>query len=126
MDIPESLLDYCGIEIPETMQGKSLRPMIEDGTNLHKNVYSEYMNAMPWHQAPKAFASMVRTENWKLVVSHAGNGEGELYDLEKDPEELYNLWGKPEYKDIQNDLLAQLLERWSYMADPLPVRKSDW
>jgi N-sulfoglucosamine sulfohydrolase len=35
----------------------------------------------------------------------------ELYDLEKDPGELNNLAGKPEYRDIQQTLAAALLEK---------------
>ena len=35
----------------------------------------------------------------------------ELYDLEKDPGELNNLAGKPEYRDIQQTLSAALLEK---------------
>lgn len=127
MDLPETLLELCGLDTYEGMQGKSLVPLFNDpNATLHKNAYSDYMNAMPWHKNPVANASMIRTEKWKMVVSHAQNGEGELYDLENDPTENRNLFYDNGSKDIKLDLYAQLLDRWSLQVDPLPVRKSDW
>lgn len=34
--------------------------------------------------------------------------ENELYDLQLDPQELNNLYGKPEYEEITKQLQAQL------------------
>ena len=126
MDLPETLLDLAGLEIPERMQGKSLLNCMTNGKKVHDDVYSEYLNAMPWHKDPKAFASMVRTEDYKIVVSHSGNGEGELYDLKADPNELENLFYDERYAQIKSSMYKRLLERWARMIDPLPVRKSDW
>lgn len=127
MDLPETLLELCGFEIPERMQGVSLTPLFDDDSAvLHENVYCEYLNAMPWHTEPKAFASMVRTDTWKLVVSHSGDNAGELYNLETDPEESYNLFEDTSYNDVKLRLYAELLERWARMADPEPSRKADW
>lgn len=109
------------------MQGKSLVPILDGTSPGHReDVYCEYLNAMPWHTEPKAFASMVRTKEWKLVVSHSGNGEGELYDLQKDPEEQTNLFSDSAYSQVRAQLTSRLLERWARMVDPLPERKSDW
>jgi arylsulfatase A-like enzyme len=127
MDIPQTLLELCGYERYEGMQGASIVPLLEGKKEvLHKNAYSDYMNAMPWHRDPIAYASMVRTEDWKLVVSHAGNGEGELYDLKEDSAEQHNLFHLPAYRDIKLELYAQLLDRWAQQIDPFPVRKADW
>lgn len=127
MDIPETLLELCGMERYEGMQGLSLVPLMDGKVDkLHKNAYADYMNAMPWHREPIASASMVRTEEWKLVVSHAGNGEGELYNLKNDPQEQHNLFYDSAYSDVKLDLYAQLLDRWAMQVDPIPVRKSDW
>ncbi len=127
MDIPQTLLELCGYERYEGMQGASIVPLLEGKKEvLHKNAYSDYMNAMPWHRNPIAYASMVRTEDWKLIVSHAGNGEGELYDLKEDSAEQHNLFHLPAYRDIKLELYAQLLDRWAQQIDPFPVRKADW
>jgi arylsulfatase A-like enzyme len=81
---------------------------------------------MPWHTDPKAFASMVRTKDWKLVVSHSIRGEGELYDLVTDPGEHLNLYADPAFLEKKTELMECLLRHWSHTADPVPVRKSDW
>jgi hypothetical protein len=88
-------------------------------------VFSEYLNAMPWHEEPKAFATMVRTKRHKLVAAHSDHS-GELYDLSNDPGEHNNLYNNPEYLGVKVDMLERLLYHWSCTADPLPVRKSDW
>ena len=127
MDIPETLLELAGLERYPAMQGTSLVPLMDGSkATIHTSAYADYMNAMPWHKEPKAFASMVRTAEWKLVVSHSGNGEGEMYDLVNDPGELCNLFNDPEYREKKLELYALLLERWAAQADPLPVRKSEW
>lgn len=127
MDLPETLLDLAGIPRGKGMQGISLLPMLEDPSlELHEDAYSEYLNAMPWHKEPKAFASMVRTKNWKIVVSHAGDGGGELYDLAEDPGERRNLFHDKAAAEAKAEMTSRLLARWAMMPDPLPIRKSDW
>ena len=39
---------------------------------------------------------MRRDKRWKLVW-YLGETNGELYDLESDPDELYNLWNSKKY-----------------------------
>lgn len=127
IDIPKTLLEICGIQIPTRIQGKSLNNLISrKETVLHESVYCEYLNAMPWHQTPKAYASMVRTKDWKLVVSHSIQGEGELYNLNVDPGEHENLYANPTFLRKKEELMERLLGHWSHMADPEPQRKADW
>ena len=38
----------------------------------------------------------------KLVMNHYGNGE--LYNLKKDPSEIHNLFGEKKYSKIQTEL----------------------
>jgi arylsulfatase A-like enzyme len=126
-DLPRTLLELCGLPSYEGMQGRSLAPLLEGkkADAHHESVFSEYLNAMPWHQDPKAFATMVRTEKYKLVAAHSLGG-GELYDLQKDPGEHDNRYNDKHYGEIKAELLELLLNHWSRTADPLPVRKSDW
>ena len=44
----------------------------------------------------------------------------ELYDLEKDPAELENLAGKPEYREVQHDLMVAMQEKMTLDYDFLP------
>jgi choline-sulfatase len=126
IDLPQTLLDLCGLPGHEGMQGCSLASMLEGKTESpHDSVYSEYLNAMPWHTSSKAFATMVRTRQHKLVAAHSEHS-GELYDLINDPGEHINLYNNPDYLPLKAELLERLLYHWSCTADPLPVRKADW
>ena len=40
-------------------------------------------------------------------MNHYGNGE--LYNLKKDPSEIHNLFGEKKYSEIQTELLTRLL-----------------
>jgi arylsulfatase A-like enzyme len=126
-DLPQTLLELCDLPSHEGMQGKSLTPLLTGaaGDSHHESVYCEYLNAMPWHKDPPAFATMVRTDRYKLVAAHSDNS-GELYDLAEDPGEHTNLYNNPPYTAVKVAMLERLLNHWSRTADPLPVRKSDW
>jgi hypothetical protein len=110
------------------MQGKSLWPLLS-GTATQTgvaDVYCEYYNAMPWHREPHLpFATMLRTETMKLVVSH-GDRRGELYDLDADPDETTNLWDEPTRLAEKCDLLQRLCDRMAFTVDPLPLRRAPW
>lgn len=43
----------------------------------------------------------------------------ELYDLEKDPNELNNLYGQPGYEKITEDLKAELVKLQTQYKDPI-------
>jgi hypothetical protein len=62
---------------------------------------------------------MLRKGRYKLVMDMQGRGQ--LYDLEADPVELDNLYGRPEWAAVERELLAELLA-WTLRAqDPLPL-----
>ena len=53
---------------------------------------------------------MVRDERYKLV-EYLGTGEGQLFDLETDPDELSDLWADGAHRRIR-DALREQLQRW--------------
>ena len=52
----------------------------------------------------------IRTEQYKLIHFYYDIDEWELYDLKADPQEMTNLYGKPEYATIQAGLHKRLDE----------------
>ena len=62
---------------------------------------------------------MWRTERYKLILFREGNvlddtpAQGELYDLEKDPNEWYNVFDDPAYYEVRTQLMMDLI---SHMA----------
>jgi hypothetical protein len=129
-DIAPTLLDIAGGQIPSHMQGRSLLPILEGRKNpdTHRQfVRSEFYDTLESKELPPAFATMIRTRDFKLVVYH-GHVLGELFNLSKDPNEFDNLWNQKDYEEKQFELLklcfdATILACSSQM--PLIVSKSD-
>ncbi|AJY46798.1 sulfatase family protein [Martelella endophytica] len=127
-DLVPTLLDAAGIEIEYGIQGRSLWPLLSgtDAITPRQDIYCEYYNAMPWHDRDGgAWATMVRSQNAKIVVDH-GHGGGELYDLDADPGEHRNLWDAPEAAALKTAMLVRLSNRMAGTIDPRPRRRADW
>ncbi|MDG2167912.1 MAG: DUF4976 domain-containing protein, partial [Opitutales bacterium] len=111
LDLSATLLELAGLEIPDYHQGKSLMPYLKSddtGTHIRSHARCEYFDALdPYFTGGSgAFATMHRTEKFKLVVYH-DHGLGELFDLETDPWEFNNLWDDPNYESIKNQLILE-------------------
>ena len=128
IDLAPTLLEAAGLPLYAGMQGQSLWPMLSGAAPLdqhREDVYCEYLNAMPWHKDPPAFGTMLRSEDYKLVMMH-GLATGELYDLGRDPNETYNLWNDANYGVVRQGLVERLCDRIAFTADPLPGREAPW
>ena len=64
---------------------------------------------------------MIRTMTHKLV--RRTYGDHELYDLQKDPRELTNVYGKPEYEVIRLELETRLLDWYLATSDTVPFEE---
>lgn len=103
LDFAPTILDYAGIEVPNDMQGSSLKPSI-DGKKLKRKgqYYHYYEFPYGWHKVKKHYG--VRTDSFKLIHFYNDIDEWEMYDLKNDPMEMYNIYGKANFKTIQNNL----------------------
>jgi hypothetical protein len=67
------------------------------------------------------------TSRHKLTTYTAHRGAepfGELFDLANDPNELQNLWHRPEYKQVKLELIQELHYRIVETDSALPRRLS--
>jgi len=59
----------------------------------------------------------VATDRYKLMHFYYDIDEWEMYDLEKDPNEMNNVYDDPEYADVQKELHTKLTELRDYYGD---------
>lgn len=95
IDWAPTFLDLAGLPIPESMQGRSLAPLLrgESPADWRKSVYYRYYHD-PGHHNTAAHLG-VRTGTHKLVYYWKQNAY-EMFDLEADPTEQHNMLFDPE------------------------------
>lgn len=121
VDLVPTLLEASGFPIPSRVQGRSLDGLLRgnsDPTQFRKQVYSEYYNA--WAHK-HSYGTMLRTDRHKIVVYH-GTPQGELYDLQADPDEFVNLWNVPEALPLKAEMLKACMDASVLSMDPDPPR----
>ena len=143
VDFAETFLDYAGLAAPGSMQGRSFRTNLAGRTppDWPESMYYHY-----WQHCNRPAHYGVRTRTHKLIFFHGVPMERrapgkqaptkpgwELYDLEKDPLELKNVYADPAYAQIVQDLKKELLRLKAKVGDRdedhphlLEVRKEYW
>jgi arylsulfatase A-like enzyme len=109
LDLAPTILDMAGAEIPGQMQGRSLLPLLKkDNANWRDAVYYHYYEGPPAvHKVARHHG--VRSERYTLA-HYYNKGEWELFDLQKDPEQLESVYGEFEYTEVQQRLKVKLKE----------------
>ena len=141
LDVFPTLCDLAGVEQPDRLAGRSLRPLLDGKTDtLHSEIYSE----VTYHAAYQPMRA-VRTSRWKYIkrfynypyevypnqddsrtkriLSEATRGRTvpreELYDLLLDPSETHNLAGMADWEAIRLDLERRLKSWMETTDDPI-------
>ncbi len=124
LDFAETFLDIAGAAVPEDMQGRSLKELIRGRTpqDWRKSIYYHYYEYPAVHMVRRHEG--VRTGRYKLI--HFYNlDEWELYDLQRDPQEMRSLYGNPLYEEITGELKQELVRLKQLYAvpeeDPVPL-----
>jgi len=113
IDNAPTVLDLAGVAVPDDMQGKSLRPIVEGNApaDWRTSMYYHYYEFAPPHWVFPHYG--IRTQRYKLIDYYTVN-EWELFDLEKDPDEMENLFAwsgykvHPEYASVVPGLVEEL------------------
>ena len=99
VDFMSTILDYLEIPFDNNygkLDGVSLMPLIRGISISEQIAYSETGNPLDKKEPPKEpNTKSVRTSKWKLILNQYDNSK-ELYNLELDPNEEKNLFGKGE------------------------------
>ncbi len=108
LDFAPTFLDYAGVDIPEDMQGTSLRKVLASETphDWRESIYYRYYEYPAVHAVKRHYG--IRTDRYKLIHFYYDVDEWELYDLREDPHELNNLYENPQYAGLINHLKEKL------------------
>lgn len=113
LDIAPTLLQAAGVTIPKDMQGESFLPLVKSEKAKGRDAlyYHYYENGE--HAVSPHFG--VKTNRYKLIRFYKRVNSWELYDLQKDANEMHNLFGKKGYEKITADihrLLLQMIDKY--------------
>jgi arylsulfatase A-like enzyme len=116
VDLAPTMLEMAGVSVPAAMQGRSLVPLLkgQHPADWRKDWLYEYFE-YPEVEHVRPHRG-VRTDRYKLIHWHKLPQqpdlpeEFELYDLQKDPGELHNLYGQPGYETLTQHLLQRISE----------------
>ena len=85
LDVYPTLADLCGLKAPSVLEGKSLRPLLEDPAHRWDQPAYSFLRRGP------VSGVSVRTEQFRYTEWDEGRSGVELYDYDKDPMESHNL-----------------------------------
>jgi len=120
LDIAPTLLSAAGLNVPADMQGKSFLPLFTNKQVHWRNeiYYHYYENGE--HAVSPHFG--VKTKRYKLIRFYKRVNSWELFDLEKDKNEMNNLYGKKGYEKITASM-EQLLHEQIVKFDDEDAKK---
>jgi len=96
IDVYPSLVDFAGLERPGWLDGKSVKPQLDDPSTLRGPAISSYGEGN----------TSIRTERFRYIRYE--DGSEELYDHKVDPNEWTNLANESEHKETKQRL-AQMI-----------------
>ncbi len=144
-DLMPACLELSGIPARHTHFARSLVPQLrgnpgdahraafcEGGYNVYEpqdfepmqdfsnpsNIYYPKIKLQNEHPETITRTTMIRTAEMKLI--DRPDGQGELYDLTRDPRELHNLYGDSTYAAQQQALEKRLLDWYIRTSDVAP------
>lgn len=102
IDIAPTLLDLAGADIPATMQGRSLRSLIDAKSPAWRDEFF-YEHLFEYPTIPKSEGVVTQRYKYLRYIESTPMFE-ELYDLQTDPHEQYNLATNSDSQDLLNEM----------------------
>jgi arylsulfatase A-like enzyme len=117
IDLTPTLIELSGLEVPETMMGQSLVPLLSDGVMRRRRpVVSERIHTT-WLNDYTPNGTAIVWEGWKLIHNYERppyRPEYELFHHDEDPWSLHDVAAEHPEKVEE---LAELLESWRRWVD---------
>ena len=108
IDFAPTLLELAGISTTQKMQGTSFVPILEGKTpkDWQDGMYYHYYEFPFWHHVQPHYG--IRTQKYTLAHFYYNIDVWELYDLEKDPGQVNNIYNDPNYAEVTTELKLKL------------------
>ena len=124
LDIYPTLCDLLGVNIPESVDGKSFARLLTDLEMEDRHREDLYLAFEIWIRG-------VKDQRYKLIEYVNDDGPGQhftfLYDLKDDPWEITNLAEKPEYRETLQRLRKRMFAyRDAWEEEQHPFGKDYW
>lgn len=110
-DVLPTLGALCSVPAPKTSEGIDLRDTLDDPKHPARDEL-----VFGYRQVQRA----IRDDRWKLIRYPQVN-RTQLFDLQNDPEEKNDLFGKSEHSAKAADLLARLEKALTDYGDKAPL-----
>ena len=112
VDICPTLLELCGLDTPQQVQGRSLVPLLENRADPAdwQTAYGEF-----YGQRFMYSQRIVWNGDWKYIFSPAGVDE--LYHLKDDPFEENNLAADARYRGVLETMVAHMWRKMEQIGD---------
>ena len=120
IDYAPTFLDIAGAKIPADIQGESLLPLLrgEHPKNWRKSLYYHFYE-YPAEHCVKRHYGVSTADGWKLIHFYRDIDAWELYNLNEDPHELNNLYGKKGTEKVTKRLMNELKRLQKQYDDPI-------
>lgn len=102
VDLYPTLVDLCGFPVPKELDGRSLRPVLNDPTAVVREA------AFTQLQRGQVAGYSVRTARWRYTEFDEGRAGRLLFDETNDPAEATNLAEDPLHADVVKEHHALL------------------
>jgi N-acetylglucosamine-6-sulfatase len=96
IDLGPTLLDAAGVEVPASMQGRSLLPYLDGSGTAGREVLYLEQNYDGHAPHTNSWQSVI-DDRYKYIRYNDYNNVDELYDMQADPDEINNLVNAPEH-----------------------------
>ena len=108
IDFAPTLLDLANIKTQQKMQGASFKNNLIGNTpkDWQKGMYYHYYEFPYWHHVQPHYG--IRTQKYTLAHFYYNIDVWELYDLEKDRQQMNNIINDPQYTNVVSNLKDEL------------------
>lgn len=114
VDIYPTLCDLAGLPLPKHLQGRSMKPMLDDPAAKGKQGAISTMVST----RTKLIGHSVRTDAFRYIEWDEGRGGEQLFDLRNDPDELHDLAKAPAQAERMARMRQRLAAHLKNMAKP--------